>query len=154
LNRGDDLAGASRRQRRRQPGQGETRQPEGVAQQAGDQHPRAEGAGQQHGEGEDQRGVRLHVEARAGGGGGARAPGDPAVHGVERQRDRREQRCRGDGLAGSDRDGGEPGDPGRQHGPDEGDLVGRAEARCPGREVICGVHTLIHVASRRAVRSR
>ena len=65
LGRGHDLAGAARRQLATQPRQRPTGGGEGVAEQAGRQHPGSQAGGEQRAEGEDERRVDLHVEARA-----------------------------------------------------------------------------------------
>jgi threonine dehydrogenase-like Zn-dependent dehydrogenase len=157
LSRGDDLARPARGQRPRQPGQRRARQPVDVAHQAADQHPRAHRPDEQHAQREDQRRVDLHVEAGTARGRRPGPPRDPAVDGIEGQRDGGEQGRRGERLAGDDGGQRVAGDPGGEHGAGERDLVGGTEPDprpgLRGDGAIDDAHTLHHVASHRPVRT-
>ena len=91
LRRGDDLAPVARRQRLAHPRQQPPGREERVARRADREHPRAGRAGDVHAEDEDQERVDLAVEVRAQRRRRPRAPRDPAVDRVQRERDGRER---------------------------------------------------------------
>ena len=90
------LAPVAPRQRRPQPRERPARREERVAREADQEHPAAGRRGDLDAEHEDQERVDLSVQLRAERRLRPRAPGEPAVDEIERQRDGRERhQCRG-----------------------------------------------------------
>ncbi len=127
LSRSDDLAPVARRQRLTHPRQQPPGREERVACRADREHPRAGRAGDIHAEGEDQERVDLPVETRTQRRRRPAPPRDPAVDGVQRERDDRERHQDRDrrGLVERVRD--QRRDARGERRPSKGHPVGRAQ---------------------------
>ena len=124
LGGSDDPADSAGRQRvlqgRPEPGRCEER----VVHQADAQGPQAELSRRRAGQHQDQRGVRIRIQARTLGRGTTREPGHPSVHGIEQERgraqDHHQKAWSGSGDQPHHRFGGTKG---HDAGPAEGDAV-------------------------------
>ncbi len=117
LRRRDDLAPAARRQRRAHPRQQPLAGEEQVARRPNREHPRAGRGRDVDAEGEDQERIDLAVEARAERGRRPRAPRQPAVGQVQRERDGGERDKQRDRRGARERVRGQRGDADGERGP-------------------------------------
>ena len=119
LRRRDDLAPAARWERRPHPRKQPLAEQEQVARRPDREHPRPEDGGDVDAEREDEERVDLAVEPRAQRGHRVRAPSDPAVEEIQRERDGGERHEQRDGRVAPERVRDERGDADGEGGPGE-----------------------------------